>query len=68
MDAQHNKKSNNDGRTQCLMYIREETGCGMALISKCLDEMIKNLKNRPHLKMDVGQVLKMEWQEYDLRG
>lgn len=67
MDTQPNKKSNNNGRTQCLMYIREETGCGMALISQCLDEMIKNLKNRPHPKMDVGQVLKMEWQEYDLR-
>ena len=55
-------------KLQCLEYIREKTGCGLGLISKCIETLIENLKNKPQNKMDVGLSLKMEWQEYDLRN
>lgn len=53
-------------KMQCLSYIRNETGCGLALISKCLDTLIDALKRKPY-KMDVGYNLEMKWQDYDLR-
>ena len=57
-----------DKKLQCLEYIREKTECGLGLISKCVEILIENLKNKPKNKMDVGLSLKMEWQEYDLRN
>lgn len=53
-------------KTQCLSYIRNKTGCGLGLISKCLETLIDELKRKPN-KMDVGYKLEMKWQEYDLR-
>lgn len=53
-------------KIQCLSYIRDKTGCGLALISKCLETLIDELKRKPN-KMDVGYKLEMKWQEQDLR-
>lgn len=50
-----------------ITYIRQETGCGMMLIAKSLDELINKLKNPPLPVMDVGIRLNMEWEEYDMR-
>ena len=56
-----------DKKMQCINYLREQTGLGFGLISTCFETLIEKLKQKPHHKMDVGQSLKMEWQEYDLR-
>lgn len=47
--------------------LHAETGCGLMEITKCLDSLIHALKHKPMVKMDVGNRLNMEWEEYDLR-
>lgn len=54
-------------RKQVALLLRRETGCGMMLITKCLDKLVDMLKMRPHPPMDVGVRLNMEWEEYPIR-
>lgn len=54
-------------RQHIIEILRQETGCGMSLISTCLDTLIDKLNHKPIQKMDVGQRLRMYWEEYDMR-
>lgn len=48
-------------------YLRDETGCGLMLATKCIDSLIDAIKREPTLPMDVGARLEMNWVKYDLR-
>lgn len=54
-------------KKQIVLALREETGCGMMCITRCLDSLIEALKHPPVLKMDIGYRLNMKWEEYDMR-
>jgi len=48
-------------------YLRDETGCGLMLATRCIDALIDAIKHEPTLPMDVGAKLEMKWVKYNLR-
>ena len=56
-----------DRKLEFAKYLRDETGCGLMLATKCIDSLIDAIKREPTLPMDVGAKLEMKWVKYNLR-